>query len=83
MLQVNTQAGAAEEAERETEAQGGKCLMTGLEGKPKIEDGIGGALSVYQAFKPADGRRRSDQWVSNMSRCQHRRAKIAWGPHNF
>lgn len=46
MLQEISQAGAAGEAERETEARGGRCLMTGLEGKPKIEDGFGGALSV-------------------------------------
>lgn len=56
MLQVNTQAGAAGGAERETESRGGggRCLVTGLE--DKVEDSSWGALSVCQAFKPADGR---------------------------
>lgn len=38
MLQVNTQAGAAGGAERETESRGGggRCLVTGLE--DKVED---------------------------------------------
>ena len=53
MLRVNTRAGAAGGAERETEARG-RCLVTGLE--DKIEDGSWGSLSVCQAFKPADGR---------------------------
>lgn len=83
-LQVNIQAGATGEAERETEAQGGQCLMTELEeGKPELEDSFGEAPSVCQALKPSEGPKRSDWWVSDMSRCQHRCARTAWGFHNF
>lgn len=82
-LQVNTQAGATGEAERETEAQGGKCLVTKLEEKPKVEDSFAEALPVCQAFKPSDGRKHSDCWVSDTSRCQHGCDRVVWGFHIF
>lgn len=57
--------------------------MTELEGKPKLEDSFGEELPVCQAFKLSDGGKCSDWWVSDMSRCQHRCARIAWGFYNF
>lgn len=53
--------------------------MTELEGKPKLEDSFGEKLPVCQAFKPSDDAKRSDWWVSDVSRCQYRCARTAWG----